>query len=125
MLEAHPPNRRNPVLTKSFSVRLLWFFQMKKKKSLSASTLPLSTPVVKGPLMNYMKEDSKNIATQRNTAYDDSQKVRPDPRFWSYFHADWYRYVYQRKQTPFVLMQWTDWAFMEKNKDLSSLQGCH
>jgi hypothetical protein len=67
-------------------------------------------------LVYYMREDSRSIITQRNTHCYDSDKVGLDPRFWSYFHADWYRSVYESKQTLAVPMQWIDWAFLEKHK---------
>jgi hypothetical protein len=56
------------------------------------------------------------IITQRNTPSYDSNKDGPDPRFWSYFHEDWYRSVYESKQIPVVPMQWIDWPFLEKHK---------
>jgi hypothetical protein len=47
MLEDPPPKRRNPMLARSSSIHLLWFLQMRKKKSyLSKSILPLSIWVV-------------------------------------------------------------------------------
>jgi hypothetical protein len=55
--------------------------------------------------VNYMRENSRTIITQRNTPCYDSDKVGPDPRFWSYFRADWYRSIYESKQTPVVPMQ--------------------
>jgi hypothetical protein len=66
--------------------------------------------------VNYMREDSQTIINQRNILCYESTKEGPDPRFWSYFHADCYRSVYESKQTPMVPMQWTDWAFLEKHK---------
>jgi hypothetical protein len=69
-----------------------------------------------------MKENSKTIITHWNTPCYDSHKVRPDPRFWSYFHADWYQSIYKGKHTPVVPMQWKNWAFMEKNKDCKAFK---
>jgi hypothetical protein len=63
-----------------------------------------------------MSEDSRTIITQRNTPCYESDKVGPDPHFWSYFHANWYQSVYESKRTPIVPMQWTDWYFLEKHK---------
>jgi hypothetical protein len=83
---------------------------------------PIEHPSGQRTPVNYMKEDSKTIINHWNTACYDSHKAGPDPRFWSYFHADWYRSVYKRKQTPVVPMQWTNWAFMEKNKDCQAFK---
>jgi hypothetical protein len=66
--------------------------------------------------INYMRDDSSTIITQQNTPCYDSDKVGPDPHFWSYFHVDWYQSVYESKQTLVVPMQWKDWAFIEKHK---------
>jgi hypothetical protein len=63
-----------------------------------------------------MREDSRTIINQRNIPCYESAKESPNPRFWSYFHVDWYWSVYGSKQTPVVPMQWTDWAFREKHK---------
>jgi hypothetical protein len=42
MLEAPPPKQKNPVLARSFSVHLLQFLQMRKRKTcLFRSALPL------------------------------------------------------------------------------------
>jgi hypothetical protein len=79
-----------------------------------------------------MREDSQTIINQCNIPCYDSAKEGPDPRFWSYFNADWYRSVYQPKHTPVVPMQWTDWAFLEKHKkdfqafkDVIDMCKCH
>jgi hypothetical protein len=66
--------------------------------------------------VSYMREDSRTIINHRHILCYESAKECPDPRFWSYFHADWYRLVYGSKQTHVVPMQWTGWAFLEKNK---------
>jgi hypothetical protein len=63
-----------------------------------------------------MSADSWTIVNQRNTLCYESAKEGLDPRFWSYFHADRYNLVYESKRSPVVPMQWTDWAFLEKNK---------
>jgi hypothetical protein len=44
--------------------------------------------------INYMREDSRTIINQRNISCYDSAKEGPDPRFWSFFHTDWYWSVY-------------------------------
>jgi hypothetical protein len=59
---------------------------------------------------------SQPSSPKRNTPCYESDKVGSDPRFWSYFHADWYRSVYESKRTPAVPMQWTNLAFLEKHK---------
>jgi hypothetical protein len=56
------------------------------------------------------------IINQRNAPCYESTKEGPDPRFWSYFHADWYISVYESKRNPVVPMQWTDQTFLEKNR---------
>jgi hypothetical protein len=63
-----------------------------------------------------MREDSQTIINQCNIPCYESTKEGSDPRFWSYFHADWYQSVYESKQTLVVLMQWMDWTFLEKHK---------
>jgi hypothetical protein len=63
-----------------------------------------------------MREDSQMIINQRNISCYEPTKESPDPLFWSYFHVDWYRPVYERKQTLVVPMHWMDWAFLEKHK---------
>jgi hypothetical protein len=45
--------------------------------------------------VNYMREDSQTIISQCNIPCYESAKHGPDPHFWSYFHADWYRPVYE------------------------------
>jgi uncharacterized protein YdeI (YjbR/CyaY-like superfamily) len=40
-----------------------------------------------------------------------------DPCFWTFFLADWYRSVYQSKKKHVVNMQWTDWDFIQKEKN--------
>jgi hypothetical protein len=77
---------------------------------------PIEHPGSRRTPVNYMSEDSRTIITQRNTPCYECDKVGSDPRFWSYFHADWYRSVHESKRTPVVPMQWTDWAFLEKHK---------
>jgi hypothetical protein len=47
--------------------------------------------------VNYMREDSGTIINQCNIPCYESTKEGPDPRLWSYFHADWYRPVYESK----------------------------
>jgi hypothetical protein len=37
--------------------------------------------------------------------------------FGPFFHADWYRSVYQSKKKFVVNMQWTDWDIIEKEKN--------
>ena len=47
--------------------------------------------------------------------YSQPRQAR-DKRFWSHFHADWYRSVYLPKDGPTNAMQWIDFAKMEKKK---------
>jgi hypothetical protein len=77
---------------------------------------PVEDPNSRRTQVNYMRVDSQTIINQRNIPFYESTKEGPGPHFWSYFHADWYRSVYESKQTPVVSMQWTDWAFLEKHK---------
>jgi hypothetical protein len=56
------------------------------------------------------------ITTHREIACYDVEKEVYDPHFWTFFHADWYRSVYQSKKKPVVNMQWTDWDFIEMEK---------
>jgi hypothetical protein len=77
---------------------------------------PVEDPGSRRTPINYMREDSWTIINQCNILCYDSAKEGHDPHFWSFFHADWYRSVYQPKQTPVVPMQWMDWAFLEKHK---------
>jgi hypothetical protein len=65
---------------------------------------------------NYMSADSQTIINLMNNPCYESAKEGPDPHFWSYFHADWYRSIYESKRNPVVPMQWTNWAFQDKNK---------
>jgi hypothetical protein len=44
------------------------------------------------------------------------EKEAYDPQFWTSFHADWYRSMYQSKKKHVVNMQWTDWDFIQKVK---------
>jgi hypothetical protein len=78
---------------------------------------PEEHPSGQHKLVNYMKAGQQTIATQRGTPCYESHKVAPDPRFWSYFHVDWYRSIYKLKQNTVVPMQWTDWGLMEEIKD--------
>jgi hypothetical protein len=45
------------------------------------------------------------------------EKEAYDTQFWTFFHADWFRSVYQSKKKPVVNIQWTDWNFIEKEKN--------
>jgi hypothetical protein len=56
------------------------------------------------------------ITTHREIACYDVEKEVYDPHFWTFFHVDWYRSVYQSKKKPVVNMQWTDWDFIEMEK---------
>jgi hypothetical protein len=115
MLHEAPPKQRNLVPVRSLSTCLFLFLPMRKKRSLSTSTLE-ELPSGQRRLVNYMKEDQKTITTQRDTPCYEFHKVGLDPWFWSYFHAYWYRSTYKRKHNLVVPMQWTDWTFMEQNK---------
>jgi hypothetical protein len=53
---------------------------------------------------------------QREIACYDVEKEAYDPHFWTFFYADWYHSVYQSKKSV-VNMQWTDWDFIEKEKN--------
>jgi hypothetical protein len=66
---------------------------------------------------NYRKQDHNTITTQREIACYDVEKKEYDPQFWTFFHADWYRSVYQSKKKYVVNMQWTDWDFIQKEKN--------
>jgi hypothetical protein len=44
--------------------------------------------------------------------------VGPDPRFWSFFHVDWYTSAYKAKQTRVVPMEWIDWKFTENRNNV-------
>jgi hypothetical protein len=74
---------------------------------------PIEDPSSRITQVNNMREDSWMIINQHDIPCYESTKGSPDPRFWSYFHADWYWSVYESKQTPVVPMQWMDWAFLE------------
>jgi hypothetical protein len=63
-----------------------------------------------------MSADSRTIINQRNAPCYESAKEGLDLRFWYFFHADWYNSVYESRRNTVVPMQWTDWAFLEKNK---------
>jgi hypothetical protein len=45
------------------------------------------------------------------------EKEAYDPRFCTFFHADWYRSVYQSKKKSIINMQWTNWDFIQKEKN--------
>jgi hypothetical protein len=77
---------------------------------------PVEDPSSRRARVNYTSVDSWTIINQRNAVFYESAKEGLDPRFWSYFHANWYNSVYEGKRNPMVPMQWTDWAFLEKNK---------
>jgi hypothetical protein len=49
---------------------------------------PIEHPGSQRTPVNYMREDSRTIIAQWNTPCYDSDKVGPDPHFWSFFHAD-------------------------------------
>jgi hypothetical protein len=84
---------------------------------------PVKDPSSRRTQVNYMREDSRAIINQHNISCYESGKESPDPCFWSFFHADWYRPANESKQTPMVPMQWTDWAFLEKpKKDCSAFK---
>jgi hypothetical protein len=64
--------------------------------------LNIHSPVeARGSLMervNCMKQDESTISKKREFACYDAEKEMYDDRFWSFFHADWYRFVYQSKK---------------------------
>jgi hypothetical protein len=47
---------------------------------------------------NYMNEDQSTITKEREFACYDAEKEESDDRFWSFFHAHWYRFVYQSRK---------------------------
>jgi hypothetical protein len=47
--------------------------------------------------LNCPKMDLPTITAKRQEEWYHSHKVSPDPRFWTLFHADWYRRVYLHK----------------------------
>jgi hypothetical protein len=58
-------------------------------------------------VVNYNKEDPRNIVTLRDKPCYSSAKERgTDKRFWTFFHQDWYHSVLYRKTTPVVKHQW-------------------
>jgi hypothetical protein len=67
--------------------------------------------------VNYRKQDCNTITTQREIACYDVEKEAYDPRFWTFFHVDWYRSVYQSKKKHVVNMQWSDCDFIQKEKN--------
>jgi hypothetical protein len=44
--------------------------------------------------VNYRKQDHNTITTEREIACYDVEKEAYDPRFWTFFHAYWYHFVY-------------------------------
>jgi hypothetical protein len=70
--------------------------------------------------VNYRKQEHNTITTQREITCYDVEKEAYDPRFWTFFHADWYCSVYQSKKKYVVNMQLTDCDFMQKEEQLSS-----
>jgi hypothetical protein len=62
--------------------------------------------------VNYRKQDHNTITTQREITCYDVEKEAYDPQFWTFFHADWYRSVYQSKKKQVINMQWIDWDFI-------------
>jgi hypothetical protein len=67
--------------------------------------------------VNYRKQEHNTITTQREITCYDVEKEAYDPRFWTFFHADWYCSVYQSKKKYVVNMQLTDCDFMQKEKN--------
>jgi hypothetical protein len=57
------------------------------------------------------------ITTQREIACYHVEKEAYNPQFWTFFYADWYRSVYQSKKKHVVNMQWTNWDFIQKEKN--------
>jgi hypothetical protein len=55
--------------------------------------------------VNYRKQYHNTIIMQREIACYDVEKEVYDPRFWTFFHAHWYRSVYQSKKKHVVNMQ--------------------
>jgi hypothetical protein len=61
--------------------------------------------------VNYRKQYHSTI-----TCYDVEMEAY-NHHFWTFFHVDWYRSMYQSKKKAVVNMQWIDWDFIEKEKN--------
>jgi hypothetical protein len=70
--------------------------------------------------VNYRKQDHNIITMQREIACYDVEKEGYNPRFWTFFHVDWYHSVYQSKKKHVVNMHWIDWDFIHKEKNNSA-----
>jgi hypothetical protein len=44
------------------------------------------------------------------------EKEAYNPHFLTFFHADWYHFVYQSKKKHVANLQWTDWDFIQQEK---------
>jgi hypothetical protein len=70
-------------------------------------------------VVNYNKEDPRNIVTLRDKPCYSSAKERgTDKRFWTFFHQDWYHSVLYRKTTTVVKHQWIHIDYMKRKKDM-------
>jgi hypothetical protein len=67
--------------------------------------------------VNYRKHDHNTIIAQREITCYDVEKEAYNPRFWTFFHAYWYRSMYQSKKKSVVNMQWIVWDFIQKEKN--------
>jgi hypothetical protein len=61
------------------------------------------------------KQDTINIAHEAPIYECSQQSV--DPRFWSFFHPDWYRSIYLNKKTPVVPTKEVNWEWMAAKKN--------
>jgi hypothetical protein len=61
----------------------------------------------------YSKKTKQEIINQNcgDPVYECS-KQSSDPRFWSHFHADWYRSIYLYAKKPVVETKWVTWDWM-------------
>jgi hypothetical protein len=76
----------------------------KKVKTIDPSTYDEVLPLkIHSPLeergslrksVNYRKQGHNTITTQREITYYDVEKEANDPRFWTFFHIDWYHSMY-------------------------------
>jgi hypothetical protein len=70
-------------------------------------------------VVNYNKEDSRNIVTLCEKAcYNSSKERGTDEHFWTFFQQDWYHSVLYRKTTLVVKQQWVHMDYMKSKKDM-------
>jgi hypothetical protein len=98
-----PPQEQAPVTTDD-EVPLMIYSPFGERGSLRES-------------VNYRKHVHSTITMQREITCYELEKEAYDHHFWTFFHVDWYRSMYQSKKKHVVNMQWTDWDFIEKEKN--------